>query len=84
MTQMDINFCILLFYIFLRNVMAFLKELAILYRFFNLRISNKTTLLEISPNGAQNIFFLFKFLFNFISKCIHIVQKNQMLRFKSM
>ena len=41
--------------------MAFLKELAILYRFFNLRISNKTTLLEISPNGAQNIFFHLNF-----------------------
>ena len=41
MTQMDINFCILLFYIFLRNVMAFDKELAILYGFFNLRISKK-------------------------------------------
>ena len=40
MTQMDINFCIL-FYIFLRNVMAFDKELAILYGFFNLRISKK-------------------------------------------
>ena len=46
MTQMDINFCILLFYIFLRNVMAFDKELPILYGFFNLRISKKTTLLE--------------------------------------
>ena len=40
MTQMDINFCIL-FYIFLRNVMAFDKELTILYGFFNLRISKK-------------------------------------------
>ena len=40
MTQMDINFCIL-FYIFLRNVMTFDKELAILYGFFNLRISKK-------------------------------------------
>ena len=34
MTQIDINFCILLFYIFLRNFMAFDKELAILYEFF--------------------------------------------------
>ena len=41
MIQMGINFCILLFYIFLRNVMAFDKELAILYGFFNLRISKK-------------------------------------------
>ena len=62
-TQMDINFCILLFYTFLRNVnvmlwnvMLFDKELAILYGFFNSRISKKTTLLEKSPNGAQNIF----------------------------
>ena len=64
MAQMDIDFCILLFYIFLRNVMAFehLKELAILYGFFNLRISKNTTLLEKNPNGAQNIFFFFEFL----------------------
>ena len=70
MTQMDINFCVLLFYIFLRNVIAFDKELAILYGFFNLRISKKFTLLEKSTNGAQNIFFFFEFLFDFISKCI--------------
>ena len=43
MTEMDINFCILLRYMFLRNVVALDKELAILYRFFNLRISKKTT-----------------------------------------
>ena len=67
MTQMEFNFCILLFYIFLRNAMAFDKELAILYGFFNLRISKKTTLLEKSPSGAQDIFF--QFLFDFISKC---------------
>ena len=45
MTQMDINFCILLFYIFFRND----KELPILYGFFNLIISKKTTLLEKKP-----------------------------------
>ena len=55
---MDINFCILLFYIFLRNAMTFDKELAIFYGFFNLRISKKTTLLRKSSNGVQNIFFL--------------------------
>ena len=55
MTQMDINFCILLFYIFLINVMAFDKELAILYGFFNLRISKKAILLENIPNGSQKI-----------------------------
>ena len=69
MTQMEFNFCILMFYIFLRNVMPFDQELAILYGFFKLRISKKkTTLLEESLSGAQNIFF--QFLFNFISKCI--------------
>ena len=47
---MDINFCILLVYIFLRNFMAFDKKLAILYGFFNLKISKKTALLEKSPN----------------------------------
>ena len=41
MTQMDINFSILLFYIFLRNVIAFDKELDILYGFFNLRFLKK-------------------------------------------
>ena len=41
MTQMDFNFCNWLFYIFLRNVMAFDKAIAILYGFFNLRISKK-------------------------------------------
>ena len=52
MTQIDINFCILMFYILLRNVMTFDKELAISYGFFNLRISKKTTFLEKSPDGA--------------------------------
>ena len=56
MAQMDISFCILLFYIFLRNVMAFDKELAILYGLKNLKISKKTTFLEKSTNGAQNMF----------------------------
>ena len=46
---MDINFCILLLCIFLRNIMAFDKELAILCGFFNLRISKKPTFLEKSP-----------------------------------
>ena len=50
---MDINFCILLFYIFLRNVMTFDIEIVILYGFFNLRISKKPTLLEKSPDGTQ-------------------------------
>ena len=70
MTQMDIKFCILLFYIFLRNVMAFDIELAILYGFFNLRISEKSTLLEKSHNKIQNFFFVFEFLFDFISNYI--------------
>ena len=52
MIIMDINFCILLFYIFLRNIMLFDKELATSYGFFNLRISKNTTLLEKSLNGA--------------------------------
>ena len=52
---MDINFCIVLFYIFLRDVIAFDKEVGNLYGFFNLRISQKTTL--GAPNGAQNVFF---------------------------
>ena len=74
MTQMDINFCILLFYIFLRNVMAFDKELAILYGFFNLRISKETTLVENSPNEAQNIFFLFEFFFILYQNAYNFVQ----------
>ena len=59
MTHMAISFCILLFYMLLRNVMVFDKELAILYGFFNLRIFKKTTLLKKIPNGAQNIFLNF-------------------------
>ena len=50
-----------IFYIFLRNIMAFDKELAILSGFFNLRISKETTLEEKSPNEAQNNFFFFFF-----------------------
>ena len=67
-TQMDINFCILLFYIFLRNVMAFDKKLTILYGFFNLKISKKTKLLENSPNMPQNFFFNFC-SYNFVQNC---------------
>ena len=65
MTHMAITFCILLFYILLRNVMTFDKQLAILYGFFNLRISKKTTLLEIAPMESKTFF---EFLFDFISK----------------
>ena len=57
---MDINFCILLFYNLLRNIMAFDKELSTLYGFFNLRISKKREEEEKKIN----------FLFDFISKCI--------------
>ena len=51
--------------------MAFDKELAILYGFFNLRISKETTLVENSPNEAQNIFFLFDFFLFYIK--MHII-----------
>ena len=43
--------------------MVFEKELAILYGFFNVRISKKTTLL-------QKTFFLIFIYFDFMSKCI--------------
>ena len=59
---MDINVCILLLYIFLRNVMAFDKEFGILYGFCNLRISKKATLQVKSPIGVQNILFMNLFL----------------------
>ena len=45
--------------------MTFDKQLAILYVFFNLRISKKTTLLEIAPMESKTFF---EFLFDFISK----------------
>ena len=84
MTQMDIKFCILLFYIFLRNVMAFDIELAILYGFFNLRISEKSTLLEKSHNKIQNLFFLFlNFCLILYQTTYNIVQNCQVLCFKS-
>ena len=54
MTQKDTNFCILLFYIVLRNVMAFDKEVAILYRFFKLRISKKVL--------AQNLIYIYIYI----------------------
>ena len=59
MTQMDISFSILLFYIFLRNVMAFDKKLAILYRFFNLIISEKNPSREKPQWGPKHIFLNF-------------------------
>ena len=39
--------------------MAFDKELAILYGFFSLRISKKTTLLEKAPMGPKTFFRIF-------------------------
>ena len=75
MTHMDINFCILLFYIFLRNVMAFDKELALLYGFSNSRISKKTTLLEKKPQwDPKHYFFNFCLIlnqnaYNFVQNC---------------
>ena len=69
---MDINVCTLLFYIFLKNVMAFDKELAILYGFFSLRISKKTTLLEKAPMGPKHFL---EFLLNFKSKYIYFCTK---------
>ena len=75
MAQMDIDFCILLFYIFFRNVMAFEKELAILHGFFNLRISKNATFLEKSPNGTQNIFF-FEFLCLILYQNAYIFVQN--------
>ena len=53
MTQIDLYCFILLFYIFLRNVMAFDKELAILYGFFNLRISEKLLFLKKALMGPN-------------------------------
>ena len=82
MTQMDINFCILLLYVFLRNVMVFDIELAILYGFFNLRISKKITILGKSPNRAQNILFL-NFYLILHQNAHNIVQNCQILCFKS-
>ena len=66
MTQIDINVCILLFYIFLRNLMAFDKELVILHGFFNLRISKKELPLYPSRKKhrwSQNIFFFFAWFY---------------------
>ena len=65
MTQLDIKFCILLFYTFLRNIMAFDKELAILYGFFSLRISKKKLPFnKKAPMGPKPFFF-----FNFVQNC---------------
>ena len=83
MTQVDINFCILLFYIFLRNVMAFHKEAALLYGFFNLRISKKTTLLEKKPQWNPKHLIFFNFCLLLYENAYNFVQKCQILCFKS-
>ena len=59
---MDMNFCILLFYIILRNLMEFNKEFAILYGFFKLRISKKYALLGKSVNWDRKSFLLIFYL----------------------
>ena len=81
MTQMDINFCILLFYIVLRNVMAFDKEIAILYRFFNLKISKKAALVENVPMGPKT-FFLYIYIYIYQNVC-NFEQNYQIFCFKS-
>ena len=62
--------------------MAFDKELAILYGFFNLRISAKTTLLEKIPNDTQN-FLVLNFCFILYQNSYNILQNCQILRFGS-
>ena len=79
MAQMDIDFCILLFYIFFRDVMAFEKELAILHGFFNLRISKNATFLEKSPNGTQNIFFLNFYVWFYIKMHIFLYKTENFM-----
>ena len=66
MTQMDINFSILLFYIFLRNVIAFDKELDILYGFFNLRFLKKLPFQKKPQWGPEH----------FLNFCLILYQKN--------
>ena len=66
MNQININFFILMFYIFLRNVMVFDKELAILYGFNNFYKNYSS---GKNPQRDPKHFFL-DFLFDFISKCI--------------
>ena len=73
MTQMDINFCISLFCIFLRNVMAFDKGLIILYGFFNLRISKKTYPSRKKPQLNQKLFFFFFLNFILFNIKMHII-----------
>ena len=72
MTQMDINFSILLFHIFLRNVIAFDKELDILYGFFNLRFLKKLPFHKKISMAPRTFF---EFLFDFISKKHKILYK---------
>ena len=83
MTQIDINFYILLFYIFLRNVLVFDKELAIIYESFNLKFSKKSTLVEKNPNGTQNFFFFFNFCLILHQNEYNFVQNYQILFFRS-
>ena len=62
--------------------MAFDRELAISYGFFNLRIYKKTAFLEKCPSGAQNIFFFFFFLILY-QNANNFVQNCEVLCFKS-
>ena len=62
--------------------MAFEKELAILYGIFNLRISEKTTLLEKMPNGTQN-FLVLNFCFILYQNAYNFLQNCQILCFES-
>ena len=82
MTQTGIIFCILLFHIFLKNVISFDKELAILYEFFDLRISKKN---YFSRKKLQRDlkYFLKNFCLILYQNTYDFVQSRQVLCFKS-
>ena len=73
---MDIKFCILLFYMFLRNVMAFDKELAIFYGFFNLRISKQFSLQKQKPQWCSDHFSFFLIFVWFYIKMDTVLYKT--------
>ena len=84
MVQTDIKICILLFYIFLRNVMAFDKELVILYGFSNLRISEEIFLpFQIKAAMGSKTFFFLNFCLISYQNAYNFVRNCQILCFKS-
>ena len=81
MTQMDINFCILLFYMFLRNVVALDKELVFYMGFSIYEFLKKLPSRKMSQWYPENFFWNFCLIL--YQNAYNFVQNTQILCFKS-